>query len=201
MSQKKHTPEQIISKLPFGFAQGGEPAEPREAEVELARGATVAQACKKIGVSDHTYYRWRAEYGGMRVDQAKRLKELEKENVRECLAIEAARPLASEDVLDRLTQLFIQRQIAAFEDTWHWDMSTEAVFREVVTGGGRDGALLDAFRQFLGSNDMMVYLMMTAIRLIELHRVLKPTGSIRLHCDPTASHYAILPPSRLVTTL
>ena len=69
MSQKKHTAEQIIRKL-------------REAEVELARGATVAQACKKIGVSDHTYYRWRSEYGGMRVDQAKRLKELEKENGR-----------------------------------------------------------------------------------------------------------------------
>jgi len=69
MSQKRHTAEQIISKL-------------RQAEVELAQGATVAQACKKIGVSGHTYYRWRAEYGGMRVDQAKRLKQLEKENGR-----------------------------------------------------------------------------------------------------------------------
>jgi len=67
MSQKRHTAEQIISKL-------------RQAEVELAQGATVAQACKKIGVSDHTYYRWRAEYGGMRIDQAKRLKQPEKEN-------------------------------------------------------------------------------------------------------------------------
>jgi len=67
MSQKRHTPEQIINKL-------------RQAEVELAKGATVAQACKKIGVTDQTYYRWRAEYGGMRVDQAKRLKQLEKEN-------------------------------------------------------------------------------------------------------------------------
>ena len=82
MSQRKHTPEQIINKL-------------REAEVALAKGATVAQVCKKLGVSDHTYppseptkptaesaYRWRSEYGGMRVDQAKRLKELEKENAR-----------------------------------------------------------------------------------------------------------------------
>ena len=69
MSQKKHTPEQIISKL-------------REGEVELTQGATVGEVCKRIGVSDHTYYRWRAEYGGMRVDQAKRLKELEKENAR-----------------------------------------------------------------------------------------------------------------------
>ena len=69
MSQKRHSPEQIINKL-------------RQAEVELAKGATVAQACKKIGVTDQTYYRWRSEYGGMRVDQAKRLKELEKENAR-----------------------------------------------------------------------------------------------------------------------
>ena len=67
MSQKRHTPEQIINKL-------------RQAEVELARGATVPQACKKIGVTAQTYYRWRAEYGGMRLDQAKRLKQLEKEN-------------------------------------------------------------------------------------------------------------------------
>lgn len=67
MARKRHTPEQIINKL-------------RQAEVEIANGATVAQVCKKIGVTDQTYYRWRNEYGGMRVDQAKRLKELEKEN-------------------------------------------------------------------------------------------------------------------------
>jgi len=67
MSTKRHTPEQIINKL-------------RQAEVEIANGATVSQAAKKIGVTDHTYYRWRSEYGGMRVNQAKRLKELEKEN-------------------------------------------------------------------------------------------------------------------------
>jgi putative transposase len=69
MSQKRHSAEQIINKL-------------RQVEVELAKGARVVEACKKIGVTDHTYYRWRAEYGGMRVDQAKRLKELEKENAR-----------------------------------------------------------------------------------------------------------------------
>jgi len=67
MSSRRHTPEQIINKL-------------RQAEVELATGATVAQACKKIGVTEQTYYRWRSEYGGMRVDQAKRLKELDKQN-------------------------------------------------------------------------------------------------------------------------
>jgi putative transposase len=69
MSRKRHTPEQIIQKL-------------RQAEVELARGATVGAVCKQLGIAEQTYYRWRAEYGGMRVDQAKRLKQLEKENVR-----------------------------------------------------------------------------------------------------------------------
>ena len=69
MARKRHTPEQIINKL-------------RQAEVEIANGATIAQVCKKIGVTDQTYYRWRNEYGGMRVDQAKRLKELEAENTR-----------------------------------------------------------------------------------------------------------------------
>ena len=78
-------------------------------------------------------------------------------------------------------------QVAAFEDTWHWDLSTQAAYQEVVTGGGKIGALLDALRQFLGSNDMMAYLVMMAIRLIELHRVLKPTGSIYLHCDPAVA--------------
>ena len=69
MGQKRHTPEQIIQKL-------------RRAEVEIAQGSTVAEAAKKIEVTEHTYYRWRAEYGGLRLDQAKRLKELEKENAR-----------------------------------------------------------------------------------------------------------------------
>jgi putative transposase len=69
MSKKRQTPEQIIPKL-------------REAEVALARGATVNQACRKLGVTEQTYYRWRKEYGGLRLDQAKRLRELEKENAR-----------------------------------------------------------------------------------------------------------------------
>ena len=66
---KSCTPEQIIGKL-------------REAEVLLGQGATVAEASKKIGVTELTYYRWRKEYGGMRIEQAKRLKDLEKENTR-----------------------------------------------------------------------------------------------------------------------
>ena len=69
MARKRYTAEQIITKL-------------REAEVELGKGQTTPQVCKKLGISDQTYYRWRKEYGGLRVDQAKRLKQLEQENVR-----------------------------------------------------------------------------------------------------------------------
>ena len=69
MPKKANTPEQIINKL-------------REAEIMLSQGTTIALICKKIGVTDQTYYRWRKEYGGMRVDQARRLKELEQENTR-----------------------------------------------------------------------------------------------------------------------
>jgi site-specific DNA-methyltransferase (adenine-specific) len=81
-------------------------------------------------------------------------------------------------------------QIEAFEDTWHWNDSAEAAFDEVMRSGRSDAfELLRAMRGFLGDNDMMAYLAMMAVRLIELHRVLKPTGSLYLHCDPTASHY------------
>lgn len=81
-------------------------------------------------------------------------------------------------------------QVKAFEDSWQWDIKAEETYHEVVTHGPKKLAdLLQAFRVFLGTNDMMAYLTMMSIRLIELHRVLKPTGSIYLHCDPTASHY------------
>ena len=81
-------------------------------------------------------------------------------------------------------------QITAFEDTWHWGMESEYAYREVVKEGARKLAdLIQAFRLFLGQNDMMAYLTMMAQRLSELHRVLKPSGSIYLHCDPTSSHY------------
>ena len=69
MAKKSHSPEQIINKL-------------REAEILLNQGATIAEASRKIGVTEQTYYRWRREYGGMRIEQARRLKELEKENTR-----------------------------------------------------------------------------------------------------------------------
>ena len=69
MPRKRFTTEQIITKL-------------REAEVELSKGKTVPLVCKQLGVSEQTYYRWRKEYGGLKVDQAKKLRELEKENAR-----------------------------------------------------------------------------------------------------------------------
>ncbi len=83
-----------------------------------------------------------------------------------------------------------EAQIEAFDDTWQWDQNAERTYHEVV-GEGPDklSKLIEALRKFLGSNDMMAYLVMMAVRLVELRRVLKPTGSIYLHCDPTASHY------------
>lgn len=81
-------------------------------------------------------------------------------------------------------------QIEAFEDSWHWNESAERAFDEVIHSDNSDTAeMLRAMRSFLKENDMMAYLAMMAVRLIELHRVLKPTGSLYLHCDPTASHY------------
>jgi adenine specific DNA methylase Mod len=81
-------------------------------------------------------------------------------------------------------------QMEAFEDTWHWNPPAEKAFDEVMQSGNTDAAeMLRAMRSFLKENDMMAYLTMMAVRLIELHRVLKPTGSLYLHCDPTASHY------------
>lgn len=80
-------------------------------------------------------------------------------------------------------------QVNAFEDTWHWDEDAERAFVEVVEAGGKIAEAIHAFRAFLGESDMMAYLAMMAPRLIALRRVLKPTGSIYLHCDPTASHY------------
>ncbi len=69
MPSRKHTPEEIIGKL-------------REVEIVLAQGGTTADACRRIAVTEQTYYRWRKEYGGLKTDQARRVKELEKENLR-----------------------------------------------------------------------------------------------------------------------
>jgi site-specific DNA-methyltransferase (adenine-specific) len=81
-------------------------------------------------------------------------------------------------------------QIEAFLDTWHWGEQAESAFSDVLAGPNTKAAeMLRAIRLALGENDMMAYLAMMAVRLLELHRVLKPTGSLYLHCDPTASHY------------
>jgi DNA modification methylase len=80
-------------------------------------------------------------------------------------------------------------QIQAFSDTWTWTQESESVFAEIVMAGGRVADCLQAFRTFLGECDMLAYLVMMAPRLVELRRVMKPTASIYLHCDPTASHY------------
>jgi DNA modification methylase len=81
-------------------------------------------------------------------------------------------------------------QITAFEDTWHWGPQAEREFNELLHQPNTHVAeMMRAFRAFLGENDVMAYLTMMANRLLELHRVLKPMGSLYLHCDPTASHY------------
>ena len=90
-------------------------------------------------------------------------------------------------------------QITAFDDTWRWGLESELAYQEVITEqAGKVGELLAALRSFLGQNDMMAYLTMMAQRMVELHRVLKPTGSIYLHCDPTASHLPQAAPGRRV---
>ena len=81
MSRKRYTVEQIITKL-------------REAEIELAKGSKTLQVCRKLGISEQTYYRWRKEYGGLRVNQARRMKELGRENAR-------LKKLLAETMLDK----------------------------------------------------------------------------------------------------
>jgi hypothetical protein len=80
-------------------------------------------------------------------------------------------------------------QMRAFEDTWSWDEAAHDACRDVIARGGPVADGVQALRTCLGDSDMMAYLAMMAPRLIELYRVLKPSGSIYLHCDSTASHY------------
>ena len=83
-----------------------------------------------------------------------------------------------------------EAQITAFDDTWHWNSAAEETYHELVeNGSAKVATMMSALRDFIGNNQMMAYLVMMAVRLVELHRVLKPTGSLYLHCDPTASHY------------
>ena len=83
----------------------------------------------------------------------------------------------------------VQAQTAAFKDTWWWDTPAAQAFDDVIASGSPAAGILRALRSSLGESDMMAYLAMMAARLIELRRVLKPAGSLYLHCDPTASHY------------
>jgi site-specific DNA-methyltransferase (adenine-specific) len=83
-----------------------------------------------------------------------------------------------------------EAQITAFDDTWHWNHIAEQTYHELVTQSpDHISKVVSALRDFIGTNQLMAYLVMMAARLAELHRVLKPTGSLYLHCDPTASHY------------
>ena len=78
-------------------------------------------------------------------------------------------------------------QIQAFTDTWTWTSESEITYSQLMNT--KIGGIIGGLRDVVGANDLMAYLVMMAIRLLELHRVLKPTGSLYLHCDPTASHY------------
>lgn len=85
-----------------------------------------------------------------------------------------------------------QAQMEAFDDTWTWSQDSERLFAAMInspTVNNKVKDALEAFRRLLGDNDVLAYLVMMTARLDELHRVLKPTGSLYLHCDPTASHY------------
>jgi len=98
-------------------------------------------------------------------------------------------------------------QFKAFEDTWEWNQASAAAYEQVVEAGGRVSDVMQAFRRFLGTNDMLAYLTMMAPRLVELRRALRPTGSLYLHCDPTASHYlkmlldAVFGPQRILNEI
>ena len=84
-----------------------------------------------------------------------------------------------------------QAQIEAFDDSWTWSQEAEGQYQELLDGGGPPelADTLEGLRRLLGQNDVMAYLVMMSARLVELRRVLKRTGTLYLHCDPTASHY------------
>ncbi|MYE26710.1 MAG: site-specific DNA-methyltransferase, partial [Chloroflexi bacterium] len=83
-----------------------------------------------------------------------------------------------------------EAQITAFEDTWHWGETAEATYDDIIVDAPHKVATaIEALMNLIERNQMMAYLVMMTARLVELHRVLKSTGSLYLHCDPTASHY------------
>lgn len=99
---------------------------------------------------------------------------------------------ATYNILFREGLVDSEAQVAAFEDTWHWTRETQAQFTELVTSKAypeRIATLMQGLEHLIGHNDMLAYLTMMAVRLVELERVLKDTGTLYLHCDPTASHY------------
>ena len=83
----------------------------------------------------------------------------------------------------------VQAQTTAFRDTWWWDTPAAQAFDDVVASGSQAAPIMVALRSYLGESDLMAYLAMMAVRLVEMRRILKPDGSLYLHCDPTASHY------------
>lgn len=83
-----------------------------------------------------------------------------------------------------------QAQIKAFDDTWHWGREAQDTYEDVcLNAPEKVSRAIQALSALIGTNQMLAYLVMMTARLVELHRVLKPTGSLYLHCDPTASHY------------
>lgn len=96
---------------------------------------------------------------------------------------------ATYNVLFKESSLPSEAQAEAFRDTWGWGEAAAIAYDETMRAGGSPAQLLATFRSWFGESAMTAYLSMMAVRLIELHRVLKPTGSLYLHCDPTASHY------------
>src|SRR4030042_1677045 len=83
-----------------------------------------------------------------------------------------------------------EAQIQAFTDSWHWTQAAQDTYQDIIINGPlKVGKLIGALNDTLGHNDVMAYLVMMTARLTEMHRVLKPTGSLYLTCDPTASHY------------
>ena len=96
----------------------------------------------------------------------------------------------SYNILFKESEHWSEAQVRAFGDTWHWTEATEKTYLDLVQKSPiKVAQLIDALHKAIGENDVMAYLVMMAIRLVELHRVLKDTGSLYLHCDPTASHY------------
>lgn len=83
----------------------------------------------------------------------------------------------------------VQAQTAAFKDTWWWDTPAAKAFDDVIASSSPAAEIMIALKSYLGESDLMAYLAMMAVRLVEMRRILKPTGSLYLHCDPTASHY------------